>query len=66
MSLSLLVLELRKLLFLGDFTGNPEFENTSVGVLCNTWRLRQVRNTKFGVNVSNEKLINAAKVTIIT
>ena len=39
---------------------NPEIGNTFVWVLPNIWRLGRVRNTKFGVNVSNDKLLNAA------
>ena len=35
--------------------------NTSLWVLSNIWRLRQVRDTKIGVNASNEKLLNATK-----
>ena len=40
---------------------NPEVGNTSVCVLPNIWRLEQVRDTKFGTNVSNKKLLNTAK-----
>ena len=42
-------------------TRNPEIGNTPVWVSPNVWRLVQVRNTKFGTNVSNEMLLNAAK-----
>ena len=42
-------------------TRNPEIGNTPVWVLPNIWGLRQVRDTKFGTNVSNEMLLNAAK-----
>ena len=42
-------------------TKNPEIRNTPVWVLPNIWRLRRLRNTKFGTNVSNEKLPNTAK-----
>ena len=42
-------------------TRNPEIGNTPVWVLLNIWRLGQVRDTKSGTNVSNEKLLNAAK-----
>ena len=35
--------------------------NTHIKVLPNIWGLGQVRDTKFGTNVSNEKLLNAAK-----
>ena len=40
------------------FTGlvrNPEIGNTLIWVLPNIWRLTQVRVTKFGTDVSNEK-----------
>ena len=42
-------------------TRNPEIGNTSVWVLPNIWRLGQVRNTKFGTNVSNKILLDTAK-----
>ena len=47
--------------FYKGFTRNPEIENTPVWVLPNTWRLEQVMDTKFGTNVSNRMLLNAAK-----
>ena len=47
--------------FYKGFTRNPEIENTPVWFLPNIWRLRQVRDTKFATNVSNEMLLNAAK-----
>ena len=37
-------------------TRNPEIGNNSVCALSNIWRLRRVKNAKFGRNVSNEKL----------
>ena len=40
---------------------SPEIVNTSVCVLTNIWRLGRVRDTKFGMNVSNETLLNAVK-----
>ena len=40
---------------------NLQIWNTPVWVLPNIWRLGQVRNTKYGTNVSNEMLLNAAK-----
>ena len=43
------------------FTRNPEIRNTSFWVLPSIWRLGQVRDTKFGTNVSNKRLLNAAK-----
>ena len=42
-------------------TRNPEIGNTTLWVLTNTWRLVQVRDTKFGTNMGNEILLNAAK-----
>ena len=35
--------------------------NTPIRVLPSIWRLGKVRNTKFGTNVSNKMLMNAAK-----
>ena len=35
--------------------------NIPIWVLPNNWRLKQVRNTKFGMNVSKKMLLNAAK-----
>ena len=42
-------------------TRNAEIGNTPVWVLPNIWRLGRVRNTKFGTNISNKMLVNAAK-----
>ena len=42
-------------------TRNQEIGNTPVRVLRNISRLWRVRDTKFGTNVSNEKLLNTAK-----
>ena len=47
--------------FYKGLTRNLEIENTSVWVLPNIWRLGQVGDTKFGRNVSNKILLNAAK-----
>ena len=47
--------------FYKGLTRNPKIRNTPVWILPNNWRLRQVRNTKFGTDVSNEILLNAAK-----
>ena len=44
-----------------ELTRNPNIGNTPVGILPNIWRLGQVRDTKFGTNVFNKKLLNAAK-----
>ena len=41
-------------------TRNPEIGNNPVCALSNIWRLGRVKDTKFGRNVSNEKLLNAA------
>ena len=35
--------------------------NIPIWVLPNNWRLKQVRNTKFGTNFSKKMLLNAAK-----
>ena len=45
-------------------TKNPEIGNTFVWVLSNIWRKERVRDTKFGKNVSNEKLLDAAKCQV--
>ena len=46
--------------FYKRLTKNPEIRNTLVWVLPNIWRLGRVKNTKFGTNVSNKMLLNAA------
>ena len=38
-----------------------EIGNTRVWVLFNIWRLGQVKDTKFGTNICNRMLLNAAK-----
>ena len=53
-----------EIFFYKELTRNPEIRNTPVGVLPNNWRLGQVRNTNFSANVSNEKLLNAAKCQV--
>ena len=58
MSISSLVLELWQFSFIRDW---PEIGNTPVWVLPNIWRLGQVMDTTFGMNVSNRMLLNAAK-----
>ena len=55
-----LFLELWQFFYKG-LTRNQEIENTSVCVLPYIWRLEGVRDAKFGSNVSNEILLNAAK-----
>ena len=50
--------------FYKELTRNPEIGNTPVWVLPNIWRLERVRNTKFGMDVTNETneiLLNATK-----
>ena len=42
-------------------TKNPEIGNTPVWVLPKIWRLGWVRNTKFGTNVSDKKVLITAK-----
>ena len=42
-------------------TRNVDIGNTPIWVLPNIWRLEQVMDTKFGANVSNRILLNAAK-----
>ena len=41
--------------------GNAEIRNTPVEVLLNILSLGQVRDIKFGTNVSNKKLLNTTK-----
>ena len=47
--------------FYKGLTRNSEIKNTPVWVLPNIWRLGRVMDTKFGTNVSNRMLLNAAK-----
>ena len=47
--------------FYKGLTRNPEIGNTPIWVLPNIWRLGWIRDTKFGTNISNEMLLNAAK-----
>ena len=47
--------------FYEGLTRNPETRNPLVRVLLKIWRLGRVRDTKFGTDVSNEILLNAAK-----
>ena len=62
MSVSSLVLELWQFCFIRDL----EIGNTPVWVFPNMWRLGQVRDTKFGMNISNKILLNAAKCQCYT
>ena len=47
--------------FCKGLTSNWEIQNTLVWVLHNTRRLGRVRNTKFGMNISDKMLLNASK-----
>ena len=42
-------------------TRNSEIGSIPAWVLANIWRLGEVKDTKFGMNVFNEMLLNAAK-----
>ena len=42
-------------------TRNPEIRNIPVWIFPNVWRMGEVRDAKFGTNVCNEVLLNAAK-----
>ena len=44
-----------------ELTRNLEIRNSTIWVLPNIWRLGQVRDTKFGTNLSNKKLLKSAK-----
>ena len=48
--------------FFKGLTRNLEIGNTPVWVFPNIWRLGQVMDTKFGKNVCNRMLLNAAKL----
>ena len=50
-----------KIFFYKGLTGNMKIGNAPVLVLPNSCRLGQVSDTKFGTNVSNKMLLNAAK-----
>ena len=47
--------------FYKGLTRNLKIGNTPLWVLPNIWRLGRVMNTKYGTNVSNKMLLNAAK-----
>ena len=47
--------------FCKGFTGNLEIGNTPVWVLPSIWRLDRVSDTRFGMNVFDKVLQNAAK-----
>ena len=61
MSISWQVLELWQVYEI--LNRNSEIENTLAWVLPNIWGLERVGNTKFGMNVLNKHLLNAAKCT---
>ena len=54
----------KTIFFVKDLTKNQEFRNTPVCILSNIRRLRQVMDTKFGMNVSNVKLLFAAEFQV--
>ena len=60
MAISSLVLELWQF-FYKELTRNPKIRNTPVWRLPNIWGFGRVRDTKFGINVSNKISRNAAK-----
>ena len=60
-SLLWLVLELWVIFVYKWLTRNPKIANTPFLVLPNIWRLEQVKDTNIVRNVSNKKLLNAAK-----
>ena len=47
-------------------TRNPKIENTPDWVLPNISRLGQVKDAKFGKNISNEKLLHATKSKLLS
>ena len=47
--------------FYERLTKNPKVKNTPAWNLFNIWTLRWLRDAKFGKNVSNKILLNAAK-----
>ena len=47
--------------FYKGLTRNSEIGNTPVWVMLNIWILGQVKNTKYGTDVSNKMLLNDAK-----
>ena len=47
--------------FYKGLTWNSEIGNTPVWVFPNTWRLGEVGDAKFNMDVSNEMLLNGAK-----
>ena len=47
--------------FYKELTKSPKIGNTHVCLLSSIWRLKNVRDTKFGTNVPNKMLLNDAK-----
>ena len=52
--------EVMTIFFYKGLTRNPEIVNTPVCVSCNIWKLGRNRDAKFGTNVFNKMLLNAA------
>ena len=50
-----------RIFFYKELTRNSEIRNTPVWVFPNIWILGQTSDTTFGANVSNKRLLNAAK-----
>ena len=48
------------------YKGLREIGNAPVWFLANIWRLGQIMGTKFGTNVSNRMLLNAAEFHVTT
>ena len=44
-----------------ELNRSPGIGNTPIWISPNIWRLGRVRDTKFGTNISNKKLLNTAK-----
>lgn len=61
MSISLLFLEFWQFLFLRDLTRNPGLEKRPIWILSNIQGLERVRDTKFGMGISCEQLLNIVK-----
>ena len=57
--ISLLVLQLWQFPFIRGLARNLQIRSYLIWVLSNIWKLGPVRDIKFGVNVSNKKLLNA-------
>ena len=50
-----------RIFFYRRFTRNPEIRNIPIWVFHSNWRLGWLSNTKFGTNVFDKMLMNAAK-----